>query len=121
MCTLWQRLGRAARALNLVATGLFLVEPKRFDDNIRKAEERAVKRAAASKKRKEAADRRRECTPLMVPCRNDTFAGQKLPPDVGKRLPDVLLCMATAPAPFTRTTLVPSPIVTAVTVLGTPL
>jgi hypothetical protein len=57
----------------------------------------------------------------MVPCHNDTFAGQKLPPDVGKRLPDVLLCMATAPAPFTRTTLVPSPIVTAVTVLGTPL
>ncbi|KAJ6572366.1 hypothetical protein B0H10DRAFT_1760687, partial [Mycena sp. CBHHK59/15] len=31
MCTLWQRLERAARALNLFATGLFLVEPKRFD------------------------------------------------------------------------------------------
>ncbi|KAJ6458557.1 P-loop containing nucleoside triphosphate hydrolase protein [Mycena vitilis] len=56
MCTLWQRLGRAARALNLTATGLFLVEPKRFDANIEKAEARAAKRAASSKKRKEAAD-----------------------------------------------------------------
>ncbi|KAF8214390.1 P-loop containing nucleoside triphosphate hydrolase protein, partial [Mycena galopus ATCC 62051] len=43
MCTLWQRLGRAARALNLVAIGLFLVEPKRFDANIAKAEARAAK------------------------------------------------------------------------------
>ncbi|KAJ7179864.1 P-loop containing nucleoside triphosphate hydrolase protein [Mycena crocata] len=56
MCTLWQRLGRAGRALNLVATGLFLVEPKRFDANIAKAEARAAQRAAASKKRKETAD-----------------------------------------------------------------
>ncbi|KAJ7914658.1 hypothetical protein B0H13DRAFT_1557944, partial [Mycena leptocephala] len=31
MCTLCQRLGRAARALHLTAIGLFLVEPKRFD------------------------------------------------------------------------------------------
>ncbi|KAJ7750546.1 P-loop containing nucleoside triphosphate hydrolase protein [Mycena metata] len=36
MCTLWQRLGRAARALHLTARGLFLVEPKRFDANISK-------------------------------------------------------------------------------------
>ncbi|KAJ7710454.1 P-loop containing nucleoside triphosphate hydrolase protein [Mycena rosella] len=50
MCTLWQRLGRAARELQLVATGLFLVEPKRFDLNIAKAEERAAKRAESSKK-----------------------------------------------------------------------
>ncbi|KAJ7888778.1 hypothetical protein B0H13DRAFT_2341838 [Mycena leptocephala] len=34
MCTLWQRLGRAAPALHLMAKGLFLVEPKRFDANI---------------------------------------------------------------------------------------
>jgi ATP-dependent DNA helicase RecQ len=54
MCTLWQRLGRAARAMDLFATGLFLVEPKRFDANVAKAEARAAKRAAASKKRKEA-------------------------------------------------------------------
>ncbi|KAJ7922118.1 hypothetical protein B0H13DRAFT_2267621 [Mycena leptocephala] len=66
MCTVWQRLGRAARALNLLATGLFLIEPKRFDDNIRKAKERAVKRAAASKKRKEVADRG-EQSPVKPP------------------------------------------------------
>ncbi|KAF8185802.1 P-loop containing nucleoside triphosphate hydrolase protein [Mycena galopus ATCC 62051] len=56
MCTLWQRLARAARALNLVAIGLFLVEPKCFDANIAKAEARAAKRAAASKKRKQPED-----------------------------------------------------------------
>ncbi|KAJ6600189.1 P-loop containing nucleoside triphosphate hydrolase protein, partial [Mycena sp. CBHHK59/15] len=56
MCTLWQRLGRAARALELFATGLFLVELKRFDLNIAKAEAHAVKRADVSKKRKETAD-----------------------------------------------------------------
>ncbi|KAJ7769206.1 P-loop containing nucleoside triphosphate hydrolase protein [Mycena maculata] len=56
MCTLWQRLGRAARALQLFATGLFLVEPKRFNANIAKAKEAAEKRAAASKKRKETAN-----------------------------------------------------------------
>ncbi|KAJ7677684.1 P-loop containing nucleoside triphosphate hydrolase protein [Mycena polygramma] len=55
MCTLWQRLGRAARALHLTATGLFLVEPKRFDENLAKAEARAAKRAELSKKRKLAA------------------------------------------------------------------
>ncbi|KAJ6526852.1 P-loop containing nucleoside triphosphate hydrolase protein [Mycena vulgaris] len=55
MCTLWQPLGRAARALHLTATGLFLVEPKRFDVNIAKAEERALKRAETTKKRKLAA------------------------------------------------------------------
>ncbi|KAJ7078050.1 P-loop containing nucleoside triphosphate hydrolase protein [Mycena belliarum] len=55
MCTLWQRIGRAARALRLTATGLFFVEPKRFDANIAKAEARAVKRSEASKKRKLAA------------------------------------------------------------------
>ncbi|KAF8179485.1 hypothetical protein K438DRAFT_1938411 [Mycena galopus ATCC 62051] len=51
MCTLWQRLGRAARALHLTATGLFLVEPKRFDANLAKTEARALKRAEATKKR----------------------------------------------------------------------
>ncbi|KAJ7731383.1 hypothetical protein B0H16DRAFT_1772954 [Mycena metata] len=50
------RLGRAARALHLTARGLFLVEPKRFDANIRKAEARAAKRAETSKKRKQPAD-----------------------------------------------------------------
>ncbi|KAF8196223.1 hypothetical protein K438DRAFT_1967940 [Mycena galopus ATCC 62051] len=50
MCTLWQRLGRAARALHLTAMGLFLVEPKRFNTNIAKAEARATKRAEAGKK-----------------------------------------------------------------------
>ncbi|KAJ7309422.1 P-loop containing nucleoside triphosphate hydrolase protein [Mycena albidolilacea] len=49
MCTLWQRLGRAARALHLTARGLFLVEPKRFDANIAKAEARAEKRAESTK------------------------------------------------------------------------
>ncbi|KAK7055892.1 hypothetical protein R3P38DRAFT_2498548 [Favolaschia claudopus] len=56
MCTLWQRLGRAARAFHLTAKGLFLVEPKRFDANIAKAEARAAKRAAAVKKRKQCSD-----------------------------------------------------------------
>ncbi|KAJ7908543.1 P-loop containing nucleoside triphosphate hydrolase protein [Mycena leptocephala] len=56
MCTLWQRLGRAARALHLTAMGLFLVEPKRFDSNIEKAEARAAKRAETSKKRKQLSD-----------------------------------------------------------------
>jgi hypothetical protein len=57
MCTLWQRLGRAAHALHLTAIGLFLVEPERFDANIAKAEARAEQRAKASKKkRKEAMD-----------------------------------------------------------------
>ncbi|KAJ7767608.1 hypothetical protein B0H16DRAFT_1366245, partial [Mycena metata] len=56
MCTLWQCLGRAARDFKLFATGLFLVEPKRFDANIAKAEARAAKRAETSKKRKEVAD-----------------------------------------------------------------
>ncbi|KAJ7732218.1 P-loop containing nucleoside triphosphate hydrolase protein [Mycena maculata] len=54
-CTLWQRIGRAARALHLTAKALFLVEPKRFDANIAKAEERAAKRAETTKKRKLAA------------------------------------------------------------------
>ncbi|KAK6984413.1 hypothetical protein R3P38DRAFT_2576035 [Favolaschia claudopus] len=56
MCTLWQRLGRAARAFHLTAKALFLVEPKRFDVNIEKAEARAAKRAAAVKKRKHSSD-----------------------------------------------------------------
>jgi ATP-dependent DNA helicase RecQ len=56
MCTLWQRLGRAARALHLTAIGLFFVEPKRFDANIARAEARAVKKSAASKKRKQTVD-----------------------------------------------------------------
>ncbi|KAJ6496925.1 P-loop containing nucleoside triphosphate hydrolase protein, partial [Mycena vulgaris] len=55
MCTLWQRLGRAARAFHLTARALFLVEPKRFDLNIAKAEERALLRAEA-KKRKQLPD-----------------------------------------------------------------
>lgn len=56
MCTLWQRLGRAARALHLTARGLFLVEPKRFDANIAKAEARTAKRAETVKKRKQLSD-----------------------------------------------------------------
>ncbi|KAJ7254282.1 P-loop containing nucleoside triphosphate hydrolase protein [Mycena rebaudengoi] len=56
MCSLWQRLGRAARALSLTAQGLFFVEPKRFDANIAKAEARALKRAEATKKRKHLVD-----------------------------------------------------------------
>ncbi|KAJ6494591.1 P-loop containing nucleoside triphosphate hydrolase protein [Mycena vulgaris] len=55
-CTLWQRIGRAARALNLTADALFLVESKRFDANIAKAEARAVKRAEAVKKCKQPGD-----------------------------------------------------------------
>ncbi|KAJ6533074.1 hypothetical protein B0H19DRAFT_965140, partial [Mycena capillaripes] len=56
MCTLWQQLGRAARAFHLTAKGLFLVEPKRFDANIAKAEARAVKRAKTAKKRKQLSE-----------------------------------------------------------------
>ncbi|KAJ6467054.1 P-loop containing nucleoside triphosphate hydrolase protein [Mycena vitilis] len=62
MCTLWQRLGRAARALHLTAMGLFLVEPKRFDANIAKAEARAEKRAEA-KKRKQLPDAAEQSAP----------------------------------------------------------
>ncbi|KAJ7836899.1 hypothetical protein B0H14DRAFT_3460445 [Mycena olivaceomarginata] len=42
----------AAPALHLTAIGLFLVEPKRLDANIAKAETRAAKKAEAGKKRK---------------------------------------------------------------------
>lgn len=50
MCTLWQRFGRAARALHREGKALFLVEPKHFDDVKAKKAERA-----AEKKRKAAA------------------------------------------------------------------
>ncbi|KAJ6570750.1 hypothetical protein B0H10DRAFT_2107469 [Mycena sp. CBHHK59/15] len=72
MCTLWKRIGRAARALHLT---VFLVEPKRFDANIAKAEARVLKRSEATKKRKlAAADAERppsKCVAVAAPAAPD--------------------------------------------------
>ncbi|KAJ7766972.1 P-loop containing nucleoside triphosphate hydrolase protein [Mycena maculata] len=88
MCTLWQRLGHTARALQLFVTGLFLVEPKRFDANIAKAKEAAEKQAAASKKRKETADpgeqsaaKRAAVSSAAAPNVSISFPVVALPPD----------------------------------------
>ncbi|KAJ7660489.1 hypothetical protein B0H17DRAFT_1212553 [Mycena rosella] len=65
--TLWQRLGRAARQLQLVAMGLFLVEPKRFDLNIAKAQEWAVKRAEAAEMGSDSSVKRAAITAQGAP------------------------------------------------------
>ncbi|KAG1785764.1 P-loop containing nucleoside triphosphate hydrolase protein [Suillus plorans] len=49
LCTLWQRLGRAARDISTEATGIYLVEPQYIDYQKEKARERANARTAKRK------------------------------------------------------------------------
>jgi superfamily II DNA/RNA helicase len=71
MCTLWQRFGRTARALELEGKALFFVEPKHFDEvKVRRAarqEEKKRKAAGVSGQKQPAAKRTR----LQEPAEND--------------------------------------------------
>jgi hypothetical protein len=51
LCTLWQRLGRAARDPSNEASGIYLVESQYFDNHRKEAEDRATARAEKAHKK----------------------------------------------------------------------
>jgi ATP-dependent DNA helicase RecQ len=71
MCTLWQRFGRTARALELEGKALFFVEPKHFDEvkaqRVAHQEEKKRKVAGVSGQKQPAAKHTR----LQEPAEND--------------------------------------------------
>ena len=75
LCTLLQRLGRAARDKSLKGEGVLIAESKYFDDEIAKAEARALQRQlnaakalSTGKKRKNAPNTKTKRVRVATPC-----------------------------------------------------